>query len=62
MNAEPRVRLTHMISDLWATFCNRRFAFEFVYVMFTGMRWVTSIAHFRWKGTSLTNHCWIAEN
>jgi len=24
--------------------------------------WVTSIAHFRWKGTSPTNHCWMAEN
>jgi len=24
--------------------------------------WVTSIAHFRWKGTSPTNHCWVAEN
>jgi len=20
------------------------------------------IAHFRWKGTSPTNHCWVAEN
>jgi len=27
------------------------------------MVWVTSIAHFyRWKGTSPTNHCWVAEN
>ena len=24
--------------------------------------WVTSIAHFRRKGTSPTNHCWVAEN
>jgi len=24
--------------------------------------WVTSIAHFRWKVTSPTNHCWVAEN
>jgi len=24
--------------------------------------WVTSIAHFRWKGTSATNHGWVAEN
>jgi len=23
---------------------------------------VTSIAHFRWKGTSPTNHFWVAEN
>jgi len=23
--------------------------------------WVTSIAHFRWKGTSPTNCCWVAE-
>jgi len=23
--------------------------------------WFTSIAHFRWKGTSLTNHCWVAK-
>jgi len=22
----------------------------------------TSIAHFRWKGTSPTNNCWVAEN
>jgi len=25
-------------------------------------RWVTSIAHFRWNGTSPTKHCWVAEN
>jgi len=24
--------------------------------------WVTSIDHFRWKGTPPTNHCWVAEN
>jgi len=24
--------------------------------------WVTSIAHFRWKGVSSTNDCWVAEN
>jgi len=23
---------------------------------------VTSITHFGWKGTSPTNHCWVAEN
>jgi len=24
--------------------------------------WVTSIAHFRWKGTTPSKHCWVAEN
>jgi len=24
--------------------------------------WVSSVAHFTWKGTSSTNHCWVAEN
>jgi len=26
------------------------------------MGWVTSIVHFRWKGTSPTTHCWVAED
>jgi len=28
----------------------------------TWARLATSIARFRWKGTSPTNHCWVSEN